>query len=77
MALVGFPYCMNIVASVVLLTLLFGVGLCGVAVAASSPAAFFAGLGILFVGVLFGTVVILIANARRHDHRKRGHGRVL
>jgi len=67
---------MNLVASVVLVALLFGVGLCGVAVAASSPAGFFAGLGILFVGVLFGVVVILIANARRHDHPKAGHGRV-
>lgn len=68
---------MNLVASVVSLSLLFGVGLCGVAVAASSPAAFFAGLGILFVGVLFGVVVILITNARRHAHPKPGHGRVL
>lgn len=67
---------MNLVASVVSLSLLFGIGLCGVVVAASSPSGAFAGLGILFVAVLFGTTGIQIVNARRHEHPKPGHGRV-
>jgi len=69
---------MHLVRSLVLLSLLVVVGLCGVGVVTPyyGPATFFAGLAVLFVGVLFGVVVILIANARRHAHPKPGHGRL-
>lgn len=70
---------MNIERSLVLLTGLFAVGLCGVVgmVPPDDPALLFAGVGILFTGVLVGVVVILIANASRHKHPDPGHGRVL
>ena len=70
---------MHIERSVVLLSLLFGVGLCGVVALTppNDPATFFAGVAVLFTGVLVGTVVILIANARRFAHSTPGHGRGL
>ena len=70
---------MNIERSLFVLVGLFGVGLSAVVklVPSDEPALLFAGVGILFSGVLVGTVVILIANASRHRHSKAGHGRVL